>query len=112
MDRLKSKGIRLASVPQVRGLPHSQDPKLNSHSKLNCIIACLQAEAAGVDVSAWKACVAEPSSQVEEITSDFEDGRALGVSGTPAFFVNGIFLNGAVPKDQFVTLIERELSGG
>ncbi|MCX7560449.1 aminotransferase class IV [Sulfitobacter sp. F26204] len=49
VDRLQSTGIRLASVPQVRGLPTSQDPKLNSHSKLNCIIACLQAEAAGAD---------------------------------------------------------------
>jgi branched-chain amino acid aminotransferase len=49
VDRLQSAGIRLASVPQVRGLPHAQDPKLNSHSKLNCIIACLQAEAAGAD---------------------------------------------------------------
>ena len=44
-----SSGIRLASVPQVRGLPHSQDAKFNSHSKLNCVIACLQAEAAGAD---------------------------------------------------------------
>jgi branched-chain amino acid aminotransferase len=44
-----ARGIRLASVPQVRGLPHAQDPKLNSHSKLNCVIACLQAEAAGAD---------------------------------------------------------------
>lgn len=44
-----SRGIRLASVPQVRGLPHAQDPKFNSHSKLNCVIACLQAEAAGAD---------------------------------------------------------------
>ena len=42
-------GLRLATVPQVRGLPHAQDPKLNSHSKLNCVIACLQAEAAGAD---------------------------------------------------------------
>lgn len=49
VDRLQSAGIRLASVPQVRGLPMSQDPKLNSHSKLNCIIACLQAEQAGAD---------------------------------------------------------------
>lgn len=47
--RLQSAGISLAAVPQVRGLPNSQDPKLNSHSKLNCIIACLQAEAAGAD---------------------------------------------------------------
>lgn len=49
VDSLQSKGIRLATVPQVRGLPMSQDAKLNSHSKLNCIIACLQAEQAGAD---------------------------------------------------------------
>jgi branched-chain amino acid aminotransferase len=42
-------GIRLATVPQVRGLPMSQDPKLNSHSKLNCILAAIQAEKAGAD---------------------------------------------------------------
>jgi branched-chain amino acid aminotransferase len=48
-ETLRTQGIRLASVPQVRGLPHSQDAKLNSHSKLNCVIACLQAEAAGAE---------------------------------------------------------------
>jgi branched-chain amino acid aminotransferase len=42
-------GVRLATVPQVRGLPMSQDPKLNSHSKLNCVLACIQAEKAGAD---------------------------------------------------------------
>ena len=46
---LQAEGIRLATVPQVRGLPMSQDPKYNSHSKLNCVIACLQAEQAGAD---------------------------------------------------------------
>jgi len=46
---LQSKGISLATVPQVRGLPTSQDAKYNSHSKLNCVIACLQAEQAGAD---------------------------------------------------------------
>ncbi|WP_435139922.1 aminotransferase class IV [Pseudopelagicola sp. nBUS_19] len=49
VDSLHSTGIRLATVPQVRGLPMSQDAKLNSHSKLNCIIGCLQAEQAGAD---------------------------------------------------------------
>jgi len=49
VDRLQARGIRLATVPQVRGLPMSQDAKLNSHSKLNCVIACLQAEQAGAD---------------------------------------------------------------
>ncbi len=41
--------IRLATVPHVRGLPMSQDPKLNSHSKLNCVLACVAAEKAGAD---------------------------------------------------------------
>ncbi len=41
--------IRLATVPHVRGLPMSQDPKLNSHSKLNCVLACIAAEKAGAD---------------------------------------------------------------
>ena len=49
VDLLLSKGVRLATVPQVRGLPMSQDAKYNSHSKLNCVIACLQAEQAGAD---------------------------------------------------------------
>lgn len=49
VEKLSAQGIRLATVPQVRGLPMSQDAKYNSHSKLNCVIACLQAEQAGAD---------------------------------------------------------------
>jgi len=41
--------IRLATVAHQRGLPMTQDPKLNSHSKLNCILACIAAEKAGAD---------------------------------------------------------------
>ena len=41
--------IRLATVPHLRGLPMTQDPKLNSHSKLNCILACIAADKAGAD---------------------------------------------------------------
>ncbi len=48
-ERVQARGIRLAVVPQVRGLPMAQDAKYNSHSKLNCVIACLQAEQAGAD---------------------------------------------------------------
>ncbi len=43
------RGIRLATVPHMRGLPMTQDPKLNSHSKLNCILALIAAEKAGAD---------------------------------------------------------------
>ena len=48
-DSLNNNPISLATVPQVRGTPMMQDPKLNSHSKLNCILACIQAEKAGAD---------------------------------------------------------------
>lgn len=43
------RSIRLATVPHIRGLSMSQDPKLNSHSKLNCVLACIAAEKAGAD---------------------------------------------------------------
>jgi len=43
------RGIKLATVPHMRGLPMTQDPKLNSHSKLNCVLACIAAEKAGAD---------------------------------------------------------------
>ncbi|WP_308917447.1 aminotransferase class IV [Jannaschia sp. LMIT008] len=41
--------VRLATVPHIRGLPMTQDPKLNTHSKLNCVLACIAAEKAGAD---------------------------------------------------------------
>ena len=43
------RGLRLFTVHVRRGAPDVQDPKLNSHSKLNCILACIQAAKAGYD---------------------------------------------------------------
>jgi branched-chain amino acid aminotransferase len=42
-------GINLFTTHVRRGYPDVQDPKLNTHSKLNCIFACIQAAKAGVD---------------------------------------------------------------
>ena len=42
-------GLKLFTVHVRRGDPAVQDPKLNSHSKLNCITACIQAAQAGAD---------------------------------------------------------------
>ncbi len=38
-----ARGLTLFTVHVRRGFPDVQDPKLNSHSKLNCITACIQA---------------------------------------------------------------------
>ncbi|MEM1384453.1 MAG: aminotransferase class IV, partial [Pseudomonadota bacterium] len=48
-SHLAAQGIRLHTVPNHRGLPLTQDPKLNSHSKLNCILAGIHAQKAGAD---------------------------------------------------------------
>jgi protein-disulfide isomerase len=37
-------------------------------------------------------------------------GEKMGISGTPAFFVNGRFLSGALPIDEFKTLIDADLA--
>lgn len=43
------RGLKLATVHVRRGYPDSQDQKLNSHSKINCITACIQANKVGAD---------------------------------------------------------------
>jgi branched-chain amino acid aminotransferase len=48
-DATFEKGLRLFTVHVHRQTPDSQDPKLNSHSKLNCILAMIQALKAGGD---------------------------------------------------------------
>lgn len=49
LPEIIERGIRLFTVHVRRGDPAVQDPKLNSHSKLNCITACIQATKAGAD---------------------------------------------------------------
>jgi branched-chain amino acid aminotransferase len=48
-EDVHERGLKLFTVHVRRGDPAVQDPKLNSHSKLNCITACIQAVQAGAD---------------------------------------------------------------
>ncbi len=45
-----------------------------------------------------------------EVQKDIADGRKAGVSGTPAYFVNGRMLSGAQPFEAFAKIIDDELS--
>jgi branched-chain amino acid aminotransferase len=49
LPETSDRGIRLFTVHVRRGYPDVQDQKLNSHSKINCITACIQAAKAGAD---------------------------------------------------------------
>jgi protein-disulfide isomerase len=65
----------------------------------------------GLDVPRFQKCVAEGRFR-DLVERDAAEGRRAGVSGTPAFFINGVKLSGAQPLDQFVEVIDQELEGG
>jgi len=63
----------------------------------------------GLDAAAFKACVDSRKTQAL-VEADVKDGEAAGVSGTPAFFINGIPLRGALPLEEFKRVIDEELA--
>jgi protein-disulfide isomerase len=63
----------------------------------------------GLDATAFNACTAANKHEAL-IKSNYQDGADLGVTGTPAFFINGRMLVGAQPIEQFRTIINDELS--
>jgi protein-disulfide isomerase len=62
-----------------------------------------------LDVERFGQCVADRTHQ-DRVDQDMETGTELGVTGTPAFFVNGIMLSGAKPVESFSALIDAELA--
>ncbi len=65
----------------------------------------------GLDVEKFKTDIAS-SGVKKKIDADAQEAAKLGVTGTPAFFVNGRFLSGAQPFSAFKTLIDEELGKG
>ena len=64
-----------------------------------------QAVAAGVSESDFTECY-ENETYADAVQEDYRSGGAAGVSGTPATFVNGVLVSGAVPFDSFADLID------
>jgi protein-disulfide isomerase len=67
------------------------------------------AEELTLDMDAFNECL-ESGKYADEVLADMEEGISYGVSGTPAFFVNGRILMGAQPFENFAALIEAELN--
>jgi protein-disulfide isomerase len=62
-----------------------------------------------LDVEAFNECI-DSSKYAEAVMSDQEAGSRIGVSGTPALFINGRFLSGAQPYEQLAAVIDEELA--
>ena len=71
----------------------------------------------GLDMATWTACAEDTDTDeykaaAKQVDEDMAFGQSMGVSGTPGFFVNGQFLNGAQPLSAFEPLIEAAKNAG
>ena len=62
-----------------------------------------------LDTAKFAACL-DSGQSAAAVSKDLADGAKAGVSGTPAFVINGRFLSGAQPLSAFVEVIEEELA--
>jgi protein-disulfide isomerase len=67
------------------------------------------AKEVGMDAGKFDACL-DGGNYADKVKKDLEAGSKLGISGTPAFLVNGIFRGGALQAEQFEQLFEEELA--
>jgi protein-disulfide isomerase len=68
-----------------------------------------KAASLGLDADKFNACL-DGDKFNSRIQADIADGQKAGVGGTPALFVNGRFINGAVPYDDIAKVIDDELA--
>ncbi len=68
-----------------------------------------QAKSLGLNSEKFNQCL-DSGAQAAAVAKDLAEGQALGITGTPSFFVNGHFVSGAVGPDVFRDLIGLELS--
>ena len=83
--------------------------KIFEHQReLNSAKLLQHAEAIGLDMDKYEADIA--SAEVKKkVQGDAAQASRLGVTGTPAFFINGRFLSGAQPFQNFKRIIDEEL---
>lgn len=67
------------------------------------------AEKVGVNGDEFKTCL-DTEKFKDEVAKDMKDGQAAGVTGTPAFIINGKLISGAQPFSTFEKIIEEELN--
>jgi protein-disulfide isomerase len=62
----------------------------------------------GLDTARFNECL-DSGKKAELVKKDMADAEKVGVTGTPAFFINGVMLSGAVPASEFASIIDAEL---
>lgn len=81
------------------------NPEKQDHDNL-----LLDARVLELDEKRFDSCLGSGRYKAQ-IDQDLQDGMRAGIIGTPGFFVNGIFVDGAQPAAVFEQIIDQELSG-
>jgi protein-disulfide isomerase len=63
----------------------------------------------GLDQAKFDACL-DNGDMKSVVDKEFQEGTASGVQGTPAFLIGGELMSGALPFDQFKTVIDKKLA--
>jgi protein-disulfide isomerase len=85
------------------------DALFADQSKLDEAALIAQARVLGLNERSFQSCLTSGKFKAK-IEADLQDGSRVGVSGTPGFFINGVFLNGAQPQAEFERIIDNALT--
>jgi protein-disulfide isomerase len=85
------------------------DAMFADQKKLEVADLKAKASALGVDQAKFDQCL-DGSKFAAQVATDLADGQKVGVTGTPAIFINGRSINGAVPFADLAKVIDDELS--
>ncbi len=85
------------------------DSLFADQSKLDTSSLVERAQKLHLNESAFRSCLSSGKFKAD-IEANRDQGSKAGVSGTPAYFINGVFLNGAQSQAEFEKIIERELT--
>ena len=107
MEAYKQKGND--AFWKMHDLLYANQPSQQSQDGLKRDHLEQYAQQIGLDMTKFKAAL-DNQTHKAEVDADAKAGNDAGISGTPAFVINGYFINGAQPYAKFRKIIERALA--
>lgn len=85
------------------------DKLFANHPRIQRNFVLQYAKELDLDVKRFEAAI-DRNTHGARIAADAAEAKALGATGTPAFFINGRYLSGAKPFPEFAAVINAELA--
>lgn len=105
VDDNSFQAAQAADCAQEQGKFWAMHDKLfQNQDKLSNLDLKLYALQSGLDMTKFNSCL-DNQKYKEEVEIDLADGQAAGVTGTPTFFINGVKVEGAIPKEALEKII-------